>query len=221
MFDALGHILPISVAVALSSVPIMATILILLSPNRNRSALPFLIGWVLGVVVVVLAFTLLARGVPGSSAKRTDVTLAIAQLVIGVALIVFALIAWRRTIGRPSAGEPKWLRAVGSLGPWASFGLAFVLNLRAKALLLSAAAGLAMRGDDLAVGQTAIVLGVYTLISVSTVAVPIVATLLAPGKTEKWLVATRAWIAKNNRIVTILIMIMIGVVVIGNGLTRF
>ena len=47
MLDAIGHVLPIALAVAISSVPIMATILILLSPKRGRSALPFLIGWVL------------------------------------------------------------------------------------------------------------------------------------------------------------------------------
>ena len=40
MLQATWHILPIAIAVAVSSVPIMATILILLSPNRARSALP-------------------------------------------------------------------------------------------------------------------------------------------------------------------------------------
>ena len=34
MLQAIGHVLPIAVAVAISSVPIMATILILLSPKR-------------------------------------------------------------------------------------------------------------------------------------------------------------------------------------------
>ena len=48
MWQALGALLPIAVAVAFSSVPITVTILILLSPNRNRAALPFLVGWVIG-----------------------------------------------------------------------------------------------------------------------------------------------------------------------------
>ena len=51
MLQAIGHILPIALAVAISSVPIMATILILLSPKRAQSAIPFLIGWVLGIAV--------------------------------------------------------------------------------------------------------------------------------------------------------------------------
>ena len=61
MWAALGHILPIAVAVALSSIPIMAAILILLSPNKRRSSLMFLIGFVLGLAVTVVAFTLLAQ----------------------------------------------------------------------------------------------------------------------------------------------------------------
>ena len=54
MLSALGELLPIAVAVAVSSVSIMATILILLSPKRNHSAIPFLIGWVVGMAGVVI-----------------------------------------------------------------------------------------------------------------------------------------------------------------------
>ena len=54
MWQALGGLLPIAVAVAISSVPITVTILILLSPNRSRPHFPFLIGWVIGVVAVIV-----------------------------------------------------------------------------------------------------------------------------------------------------------------------
>ncbi|GAB3121015.1 GAP family protein [Glaciibacter psychrotolerans] len=221
MLAALGHILPIAVAVALSSVPIMATVLILLSPNRNRSSVPFLIGWVIGLATVVSAFTLAAHGLPASAPKHPELGVAISELIVGSALIVFALITWRRVVHAPkSSGIPTWLSAVGSLGPWSCFGLAFVLNLRPKALLLAAAAGLAMRGDQLSLGSTAIVVAVYVVISATTVVGPIVATLFAPNKTQGWLQHARAWIEHNSRIVTILIMLMIGVVIIGDGLTR-
>ena len=53
MWQALGALLPIAVAVAVSSVPITVTILLLLSPNRSKTALPFLIGWVIGVMAVM------------------------------------------------------------------------------------------------------------------------------------------------------------------------
>ncbi|WP_104109649.1 MULTISPECIES: GAP family protein [unclassified Arthrobacter] len=220
MLQALGHILPIAVASAVSSVPIMATIVILLSQNKRRSSVPYLIGWVLGIGIVVIGFTLLASVIPEPSPAGQQIVIGIAQIVIGLVLEAFAIIVWRRTRGKPAVDEPKWLATVGSLGPWSSFGLGFVLNLRPKSILLSAAVALSLRGSALTVGETAVVIAIYTALSATTVAIPVVGTLMSPEKTEAWLVSTRGWIARNNRTVTILILLMIGVVTVGNGLTR-
>ncbi len=70
MWQALGGLLPIAVTVAFSSVPITVTILILLSPNRNRAALPFLVGWVIGVAAVIVFSTLFASTLPGPATQR-------------------------------------------------------------------------------------------------------------------------------------------------------
>lgn len=220
MFDALGHLLPIAVAAAISSVPIMTTILILLSPNRTHSALPFLIGWVLGIALFVVGFSLFARAIPGSTTKHPQPGLGIGLIIVGAALLVFAAFSWRRSRDKPSAGIPKWLRAVGSFGALPAFGFGFALNVRPKALLLAAAAGLSLRGDTLSVTELIIAIAIYTVISASTVGVPIVATLISPQTMERRLVVARRWITRNSSIVTILIMIMVGVVIIGNGLTR-
>lgn len=220
MMQVLGHLLPIALASALSSVPIMATILILLSKNKRRSSLPYLVGWILGISMVVVGLILLASAIPDPGYGQQQLVNGIAQIVIGLALVAFAVIVWRRSRGNSSAGEPQWLSKVGSLGPWASFGLGFMLNLRPKSILLSTAAALSVQGGGLTVGGTAIAVSVYTVLSASTVAVPVIGTLIAPVKTETWLLEARAWIARNNRTVTILILMMIGVVIVGNGLTR-
>ena len=64
MLSAFGTLLPIALAVAVSSVPITLTILILLSPKRNRLAIPFLIGWVVGMAVVVVVSALRGQRPP-------------------------------------------------------------------------------------------------------------------------------------------------------------
>jgi hypothetical protein len=220
MFDALGHLLPIAVAAAVSSVPIMTTILILLSPNRTRSALPFLIGWVLGIVLFVVAFSLFARAIPSSSSRHPQVGFGIGLIIIGSAMIAFAVISWRRRRATRRTTTPKWLKTVGSFGALPAFGFGFALNVRPKALLLGAAAGLSLRADTLTPAEVVIAIAIYTVISASTVAAPIVASLIAPAATERRLVAARRWIARNSMIVTTLIMLMVGVVIIGNGLTR-
>ena len=75
MWQALGALLPIAVAVAVSSVPITVTILLLLSPNRSKTALPFLIGWVIGVVAVMGVSAVSAQALPSGpppSSGRSD-----------------------------------------------------------------------------------------------------------------------------------------------------
>ncbi|MEF2979337.1 GAP family protein [Subtercola sp. YIM 133946] len=221
MLQALGHLLPIAVAVALSSVPITATILILLSPKRNSAAIPFLIGWVFGMALVITLVTLFAQALPDTARTEPTVAIGIIEIVIGLALVVFALITWRRGRGKPpSADAPKWLRAVGSFGALPAFGIAFALNFRPKGLLLAVAAGLALHASGVDPAESAIAIAVYTVIGASTVATPIIVTLASPVKMQPRLVAARSWITKNSRIVTVLIMLMIGVVIIGSGLTE-
>ncbi|PJJ62023.1 GAP family protein [Compostimonas suwonensis] len=220
MYQALGHILPIAVAVALSSVPIMATILILLSPKRGRSAVPYLIGWVLGLVVVVVLCALGAQAIPDPPPRQPQLVVGVVEIVIGLALVVFAVVSWRRSLHSPGGEIPKWLHAVGTFGALASFGVAFALNFRPKGLLLGVAAGLAVAEGSLDAGGATIVIVVYTAISASTVAAPIIVTLAAPRRMQPRLIVARDWITRNNRVVTALIMIMIGVVIIGSGLSR-
>lgn len=221
MLQAILHVLPIAIAVAVSSVPIMAMIIILLSPRRDESALPFLIGWVLGIAVVVSLCTLGAQAVPTSrSPRQPETAVALGEILVGSAIVVVAIIAWIRARRNPSADMPKWLNTVGSFGPWSSFGVAFALNLRPKGLLLAIAAGLAIRGDEISLGESVVVIAIYTIVGASTVAVPIIVTLAAPKRMEPRLVRARDWLARNSGAVTAVILLLIGVVIIFTGIGR-
>lgn len=221
MLQAIGHILPIALAVAISSVPIMATIVILLSPKGAQTALPFLIGWVLGMATMVTIFTLGAQAVPSPRFdRRPDTVIAIIEILVGIALVVIASIEWRRALRNPSDAMPKWLNSVDKLGRWSAFGIAFALNVRPKGLLLAIAAGLAIRAPDLSVGEAAIVIVIYTVIGASTVAVPVILSLADRKGMEPRLLAMKDWISRNSTTVTALIFILIGVFIIGTGLTE-
>jgi hypothetical protein len=101
-----------------------------------------------------------------------------------------------------------------------SFGLAFILNLRLKSLLLASAAGLALRADADSAAEAVIWLVVYTVIGASTVAVPIIATVLSPARTEPRLIASREWLTRNGELLTGIILLIIGVIVIVIGVGR-
>jgi Sap, sulfolipid-1-addressing protein len=221
MWQALGHLLPIAVAVAFSSVPITAMILILLSPTRNRSAVPFLIGWVVGIAAVIFLSALGAQALPEPSRREPDKIAASFEMLIGVALIAVSIFSRRRASAPDTAGLPRWLQAVGSFGAVPSSAVALGLNFRPKGLLLGVAAGLALHSASLPPAEAGVVIVVYTAISASTVVVPIVATLLAPKRVEPKLIVARDWLSKNGGLVAAVMLFTIGVVILGDGISRF
>jgi Sap, sulfolipid-1-addressing protein len=220
LLSALGALLPIAVAVAVSSIPILATIVILLSPKRNQSAIPFLLGWVVGMTAIVLISAIGASVLPVTSLRAPQRAIGIAQIVVGLAVLVVAVLAWRRAARAPAAGQSRWLDRVDRMGPAAALGLAVALNFRPKGLLLGVAAGLSIAAASLHTTDSAIVLAVYVGLASSTVIVPIIATLVAPARMQPRLVRTRDWLSHNSAHITVVVLGMVGVVILGAGLTR-
>jgi hypothetical protein len=220
MEQALGSLLPIGVAAALSSVPIMATILILLSEQRNKSAAPFLVGWVLGALILVSVGTIAANSIPQPRPRHSDTTAGVLQILLGAALVVLSLRAMLRRGVSAGGQASKWTEMVGGFGAVKSFGLALALNLRPKGLILTAAASLALRSAELDVGDTAVLVVVYSAIATSTVTIPILATLVSPDRMEPRLIDARDWLDEHGDVVTATIMLMIGVIIIGSGIGK-
>jgi Sap, sulfolipid-1-addressing protein len=218
MEQVLLRLLLIALAGALSSVLISTTVFVLLSENRRRSGLAFMAGTVLGTVVT-LTIAIVAGGALPGSRRRQDALSDQLEVAIGTAIIVLGVIALLR---RPAAGNdrrPRWLDGVGSFGAMPLFGLGLALNIRPKAILLVGAAGLTISGAGPFVPDNLILIGFYTLIATSTVVAPIVATLLAPDRMEPRLQASKGWIAGHSTAVSGVITILVGVFVLGLGLT--
>jgi hypothetical protein len=218
--QALGSLLPIGVAAALSSVPIMATILILLSDQRKQSAVPFLVGWVLGAIILVSLGTIAANAIPQPRPRQADTTAGVLEILLGAALVVYSLRSMFRAGGSASGSASKWAEAVGALGPAKSFGLGLALNIRPKGLILSAAASLVLRSAKLDFDATVVLVVVYSLIATSTVTIPIVATLVSPDRMEPRLISARDWLDEHGHVVTATVTLLIGVIIVGSGIGR-
>jgi hypothetical protein len=179
--------------------------------------LPFLIGWLLGLTLVTLAFAGGALALPVSPRRRQETAIAIAEIVVGAALLLLAVVTWLRR-GRPRQARP-WLKRVASVGPAPAFGIAFLLTLRPKALLLSAAAGLIMAGQHLRAGESGIAIGWYVLLSSSTVALPIVLTLISPTRMEPRLRTWQSWLSVNGPVITSIVAALIAAALLVSGIT--
>lgn len=217
----LVHLVPLAVALAISSVPIMVTIFILLSKNRTRAAMPFLIGWVLGIVIVVCLAALLSRAVPTARTERQPETaVGIAEIIVGVALFALAVFNWFHPRAKAASATPKWLQSSTNMGPWPALGLGLILNARPKSILLAIAAGLSLHADADQPTQVVVGVLVYTVIAASTVAIPIIATAAAPSRMEPKLVSAHEWLGRNGHVLTCLILALVGVFVVVMGIGR-
>jgi hypothetical protein len=220
MEQALGSLIPIGFAAALSSVPIMVTILILLSDQRKRSAVPFLVGWVLGAIIVVSAGTIAANSIPQPRPRQADTTAGILEIILGAAIIVYGLGSMFRGVVSVGGSASKWAEAVGALGVAKSIGLGLALNIRPKGLILSAAASLALRSAKLDVEETTVLVIIYSAIATSTVTVPIVATLASPDWMEPRLITARDWLNEHGHVVTATVMLLVGAIIVGSGVGK-
>ncbi|MFC6044316.1 GAP family protein [Nocardioides hankookensis] len=221
MNGVLGDLLPLALGVAISPVPIIATILMLLAPQARGTSIDFLVGWVAGIVVATTIFTVIAStaGLDDGS-DDSSTTSAWIKLVLGVLLLLVAVRQWGR---RPKPGEeaalPKWMAAIDSFTFVKALGLGFLLSaVNPKNLLMCVAAGTAIGGADLSTGEAVVSVAVFTVIAASTVALPVLGFLVAHERLRHPLDELRTWLQANNVAVMSVLVLVIGVVLLGQGI---
>lgn len=219
MGQAIGDVLPLALGVAISPVPIIATILMLLSPRARRTSVGFLLGWVAGIVVAVVVFTALSSIIPSDQSDAARVVAGVIKIVLGALLVFLAFRQWR---GRPTGDEepalPKWMSAIDSMSAGRAAVLAFLLAaVNPKNLLLAASAGVTL-GSAPTPSETVTATAVFVVIAASTVAAPVVAYLVAASRLAGPLESLRVWLVHNNATIMAVLLLVMGVSVIGKGI---
>lgn len=223
MGQVIGEILPLALGVAISPIPIIAAILMLLSPKAKSLGLGFMVGWLGGIVVATVVFTLLGSLLTVDENAGPQPIVGVVKIILGALLVLLAVGQWRK---RPKAGEaavlPKWMAAIDSMKPPQAFGLAFVLAaVNPKNLMMAAAAGVSIGTGGVEVGAQVVAVIVFVLIAGCSVAIPVLAYLLAAERMRAPLESLRVWLVANNATVMAVLLLVIGVVNIGKGIGSF
>ena len=214
---AIGEILGVAVGVAISPVPIIAVILMLFTPSARTNSLAFLVGWIIGLVVV--GTIVLAIGFDSDDGGTSDAG-GILKLVLGVALLAVAARRWR---GRPRGGEeptmPKWMAAIDGFGPLQAFGVAFLLSaINPKNLALTIAATVSISAAGLDTSEEIVVLAVFVAIASVTILIPVVVYLVAGSRADAVLTDMRDWLTANNDTVMAVLLLVFGVKLVGDAI---
>jgi hypothetical protein len=221
MAPVLGALLPLAVVVALSPVPIVAVILMLLAPRAGGTGVGFLLGWVVGIAGVTTGVLLLTGSDPGGRGGSPAAAPWV-ELMLGALLLLLAARQWW---SRPDPGEepglPGWLAVIDRLTAVRAGGLGLVLSaLNPKALLVCVAAGAAIAGGGLSDAEATWSVLLFTATAASTVAVPVLVYVIGRERMAAPLNALRRWMTAHSPVITATLLLVIGVVLVGQGLSR-
>lgn len=219
LFEAIGAVLPFAVGVALSPIPIVAVILMLGTPRARTNGPAFALGWLLGLTAASVVVLLLSSGT-GSSSSTTADTVNWMQLAVGVLFLVLAAKQWR---SRPRHGEPptmpKWMASIDAVAPPRAFVLGVLLSgVNPKNLALAAAAGAAIGQAGLDGLDDAVAIGVFVALGSLTVVGSVLAFLVAPRATAAPLGAIREFMTEHNSGIMMVLLIVLGAKLVGDGL---
>ena len=222
MNQVIGEILPLAVGIAISPIPIIAAILMLLSPRAKGTSVGFMIGWLAGIVVAIVLFSLLSSVIPPETGDRSPIA--------GVSRSSWACCCWSWRSGSGGHVQPRATKRACRNGCRQSMPCPAVKALRLgfllaavnpKNLLLAIAAGVIVGGAGLTVGQMAVVIIIFVLLAASTVLVPVFGYLIAAARLAGPLDKLRQWLVDNNAVIMAVLLLVLGVAMIGKGFRRF
>lgn len=224
MWPVVGAVLPQAMAIALSPVPMICIVLVLLSDRPVRAGLCFAAGWVgaLAIAVGLVAWLTdtVAEGHEESARDGVDVL----QLAIGVLFAVLAVRYWRK---RPAPGtSPPRPAIVDRMATLSAPGLvlagaaAALANLKNLPLVLSA--GSLLGGAPVSSLEVVASAAIFVAAASLTVLGPLLAVvLLGSDRSARSLRSVEAWLLANLNTITVVLLTVLSTVLIGNGLDLF
>ena len=222
MSGVIGELLPLALVVAISPLPIIGAILMLFSPHPRANGLVFLLGWTGAILVITVVFTLLSGLIPKSSGG-SDPVVGIIKIALGVLLVLVAIRQWgaRPRDGAPSP-TPRWMTATDSISPVGALGLgALLAGPNPKNLVVGIAAGVTIGTASIDGALTVIAVAIFVVTASLSIAIPVIAYVVAAPAVRPLLRRMREWLLAYNTIVIAAVLLVIGVVVIGEGIAEF
>ncbi|KZE93863.1 hypothetical protein AVP42_01483 [Agromyces sp. NDB4Y10] len=219
MAEVIGDVVPFAVGVALSPLPIIAVLLLLLAPVGARGGAAFLAARVLAFGALVAAFAWAAHLVDDAAGSSTPA--AVLRLLVGVGLVVGAVVKWhRRPHGDAEPKLPGWMRAIDGMGAGGAFRLGLVLTVaNPKELAFAAGAGFTVGGAFLGASEVLVAGAVFVVLACASVGIPVVAVLVGGERMSPVLAELGDWLRRNNAIVMALVLLVVGAMLVGSGLS--
>jgi hypothetical protein len=218
----MGLILPLvflGLMASLSPATIVVFVLVLGTARARVNAVGFLLGWGLSLTLVFAGSYALAA----SDASRTEggrTSVAVAQVLLGVALLVVAARLWRRRQSTPAPTEPsRWGtdRLIGHMQGLTPVGAAVVGVLKQPWAITTAAALVVVHHHTTGL-RVAIAFALFTVASTATVGLMFLYYAWHPGEAQAQLAALRDRVVEAGPAMGALAGMLVGGFLVIDGL---
>jgi hypothetical protein len=220
----LGTMLPTAVAVALSPLPVIAVVLLLVSRRGAGPALGYVAATMASTTVVLLVVAALAGLLPEDEGGGPDPVRAWITIGGGGVLLVLAVVQWVHRRG--AAGEPasaRWGALFDRVGVGHAVGLgALGVATNPKNLVLLLAAGLVLGEGVVSPPGATLVVVVFVLVASLGVLLPVGCALAFPGHAAAVLGPLRTWLLRHGVGLLVAVLVVVGIwqLVVGIGALR-
>jgi threonine/homoserine/homoserine lactone efflux protein len=222
MQDTFTTVTLLGIGIALSPVPILATIVLLSTREAGRNGLAYAFGFFTGLTILAMLVAWFMRQ-QGLSPRSTTSHLAVGgTLALGLLLIVFSsyqLTHHHRNMEVPPV--PRWLRIVDRFRTPQSAGLGFfnsAFNAKNFALILVAASTVGQ--NALSTLETSIALGLLLIIAMLGIIAPLTIYFLGGRRSTALLERCKLWLIRNNATVIAVLFLFFGIVLVVKGVLK-
>lgn len=214
--SVLTGLIPLGLVVALSPITVIPAVLVLQAPRPRPSGLAFLAGWLVGLAALT-ALCVGATGALGGLHRSAPNWASWVRVVLGSVLIVFGIYRWLTR--HRHTDSPGWMRSFATIGPVraAITGTALVV-VRPDVLFICVPAGLAIGASGLDDADRWLAAAFFVVVAASSVAIPILAYAAAGHRLDDAMLRLKEWMEKNNAALMAAILVVIGVMVLYNGI---
>lgn len=215
--NAIGEMLPSAIGIAISPIPVIAVVLVLVTPRASVNGPMFVLGWCLGIAIVGGVALSLASGLDASEDEEPASWVAWLQLLLGVLLLALALKQWKSR--NAESDEPGWMAALDELPAWKALGLSALLaSVNPKNLLLIIAGMSAIASQSLDTDEQIVALIIFIAIASIGMIAPVAIFFLLGSKSKEILDGLKEWMIRENSTIMAVLLLIIGVNILGKGI---
>jgi hypothetical protein len=209
---AVFDLILIGLAVTVEPIPITGFILVLSSNRGTKKGASYIAGWLLSLVVVVVATVAVTGGKPPKPATEPSTAVLAIKIAFGVALLVLAFHRRRQT---PKPRKPAtWMTKVDGMSVWAAAPLGLLL----QPWVLVGAGAATVAQLHISTIESYLLLVLFCLLCTSSILCMEVYAVRSPEAARQRMDGLHGWIDGHRDQVIVILALIVGFWLIGDNL---